>query len=31
MKDGANRPGRKFNWRFRQTPMLIWFLQNAGQ
>ena len=29
MKDGANRPGRKFNWRFRQTPMLIWFLQNA--
>jgi imidazolonepropionase-like amidohydrolase len=30
MKDGANRPGRKFNWRFRETSMLIWFLQNAG-
>ena len=29
MKDGANRPGRKFNWRFRETSMLIWFLQNA--
>jgi len=30
MKDGANRPGRKFNWRFRETSMLIWFLQTAG-
>lgn len=30
MKDGANRPGRKFNWRFRETSMLVWFLQNAG-
>jgi len=30
MKDGANRPGRKFNWRFRETSMLIWFLQNAS-
>ena len=29
MKDGANRPGRKFTWRFRETSMLIWFLQNA--
>ena len=29
MKDGANRPGRKFNWRFRETSMLIWFLQNV--
>jgi imidazolonepropionase-like amidohydrolase len=30
LKDQANRPGRKFNWRFRETSMLIWFLQNAG-
>src|SRR6185503_3327478 len=30
MKDGANRPGRKFNWRFRETSMLIWFLPNAS-
>ncbi len=30
MKDGANSPGRKFNWRFRETSMLVWFLQNAG-
>ncbi len=29
MKDGANAPGRKFNWRFRETSMLVWFLQNA--
>jgi hypothetical protein len=29
MNDGANNPGRKFNWRFRETSMLIWFLQNA--
>jgi imidazolonepropionase-like amidohydrolase len=29
MKDGANSPGRKFNWRFRETSMLVWFLQNA--
>jgi len=26
MNDGANRPGRKFNWRFRETSMLIWLL-----
>ena len=26
MTDGANRPGRKFNWRFRETSMLVWFL-----
>lgn len=31
MKDGANRPGRKFNWRFRETSMLIWFLKYAGK
>lgn len=30
MRDGANSPGRKFNWRFRETSMLVWFLQNAG-
>jgi imidazolonepropionase-like amidohydrolase len=30
LNDGANRPGRKFNWRFRETSMLVWFLQNAG-
>ncbi len=30
MKDGANSPGRKFNWRFRETSMLVWFLQNAA-
>jgi len=30
LKDGANSPGRKFNWRFRETSMLVWFLQNAG-
>jgi imidazolonepropionase-like amidohydrolase len=29
MKDGANRPGRKFNWRFRETSMLVWFLEHA--
>jgi len=29
MKDGANAPGRKFNWRFRETSMLVWFLGNA--
>jgi hypothetical protein len=28
--DGANSPGRKFNWRFRETSMLVWFLANAG-
>jgi len=26
MTDGANRPGRKFNWRFRETSMLVWLL-----
>lgn len=31
MSDGANNPGRKFNWRFRETSMLIWFLANAGK
>jgi imidazolonepropionase-like amidohydrolase len=30
LKDQANRPGRKFNWRFRETSMLVWFLQTAG-
>ncbi len=29
MTDGANNPGRKFTWRFRETSMLIWFLQNV--
>ena len=29
MQDGANRPGRKFNWRFRETSTLIWCLANA--
>jgi len=29
MKDGANNPGRKFNWRFRETSMLIWLLTKA--
>jgi hypothetical protein len=31
MDDGANNPGRKFNWRFRETSMLIWFLANTGK
>jgi hypothetical protein len=31
MSDGANNPGRKFNWRFRETSMLIWYLANAGK
>jgi hypothetical protein len=31
MEDGANNPGRKFNWRFRETSMLVWFLGNAGK
>jgi len=29
LHDDANTPGRKFTWRFRETSMLIWFLQNA--
>ena len=29
--DQANRPGRKFNWRFRETSMLVWLLQEQGQ
>jgi hypothetical protein len=29
MEDGANAPGRKFNWRFRETSMLVWFLGEA--
>jgi hypothetical protein len=31
LEDGANNPGRKFNWRFRETSMLIWYLANAGK
>ncbi len=31
MRDQANRPARKFNWRFRETSMLVWFLRNAGR
>ena len=27
MGDGANRPPRKFSWRFRNTSMLVWFLK----
>src|SRR3954464_11524357 len=27
--DAANSPSRKFNWRFRETSMLVWFLANA--
>ncbi len=30
MSDNANRPARKFTWRFRETSMLVWFLQQAG-
>ena len=30
LEDGANNPGRKFNWRFRETSMLVWFLAHAG-
>ena len=26
MGDDANRPPRKFSWRFRNTSMLVWFL-----
>lgn len=29
MEDSANRPGRKFNWRFRETSMLMYFLRDA--
>ena len=29
MTDGANSPGRKFTWRFRETSMLVWLLQNT--
>ena len=28
-EDSANEPGRKFNWRFRETSMLVWFLANT--
>jgi hypothetical protein len=31
LTDGANVPPRKFSWRFRETSMLIWFLQQAGK
>jgi hypothetical protein len=30
MEDDANRPGRRFTWRFRETSMLVWFLAQAG-
>jgi hypothetical protein len=30
MEDDANRPGRRFTWRFRETSMLVWFLAEAG-
>jgi hypothetical protein len=29
VNDQANNPPRKFNWRFRESSMLVWFLQNA--
>ena len=29
LEDGANNPGRKFNWRFREPSMLGWYLANA--
>jgi len=29
VEDPANRPGRKFNWRFRETSMLVWFLSET--
>ena len=29
LRDPANRPGRKFTWRFRETSMLVWLLANA--
>jgi hypothetical protein len=29
LEDGANSPGRKFNWRFRETSMLIWYFANT--
>jgi hypothetical protein len=29
MQDGANNPGRKFTWRFRETSTLIWLLSHA--
>lgn len=28
-EDSANAPGRKFNWRFRETSMMLWFLANT--
>jgi len=31
MDDDANRPPRKFAWRFRNTSMLIWFLDRVGR
>lgn len=27
--DSANKPGRKFNWRFREASMMLWFLANT--
>ncbi len=30
LDDQANSPGRKFNWRFRETSMGLWFLAHAG-
>jgi hypothetical protein len=29
MSEDANSPARKFTWRFRETSMLVWFLQQA--
>jgi hypothetical protein len=31
LEDGANKPGRKFNWGLRETAMRVWFLGNAGK
>jgi hypothetical protein len=31
LADGANNPPRKLSWRFRETSMLVWFLQHARQ
>jgi hypothetical protein len=30
LQDDANRPGRKFTWRFRETSMLLWFLSQVA-
>jgi hypothetical protein len=31
MGDDANRPPRKFSWRFRNTSMLVWFLDGENR